>query len=63
MLGRDMPRHANYTEGSRTDDETDRTAPNTSYNIDLDNPFDDPEVRQRMAELIARSVRPQKSRS
>jgi hypothetical protein len=57
-----MPRHANYIEWTRADDGTDRTAPNTSYDVDLNNPFDDPEVRQRMAELIARSVRPQKSR-
>jgi hypothetical protein len=57
-----MPRHANYIEWTRADDETDRTAPNTSYDVDIDNPFDDPDVRQRMAELIARSVRPQKSR-
>jgi hypothetical protein len=57
-----MPRHANYIEWTRADDETDRTARKTSYEVDTENPFDDPEVRQRMAELIARSVRPQKAR-
>jgi hypothetical protein len=58
-----MPRHANYTEWTRADGDTDRTAPPTSYDVNIDNPFDDPEVRQRMAELIARSVCPQKSRA
>jgi hypothetical protein len=57
-----MPRHANYIEWTRADHETDRAAPNTSYDVDIDHPFDDPEVRQRMAELIARSVHPKKSR-
>jgi hypothetical protein len=55
-----MPRHANYAELTSDLDETDRTARKNLPDVDRENPFDDPEVRQRIAELIARSVRSEK---
>jgi hypothetical protein len=55
-----MPRHANYTEWVSTRDETDRTARGSVCELDYENPFDDPDVRQRIAELIVRSVRSEK---
>jgi hypothetical protein len=54
-----MPRSANYIEWTPENDETDetdRTARENLREFDTEHPFDDPEVRQRIAELIARSV-------
>jgi Spy/CpxP family protein refolding chaperone len=52
-----MRRQTNYTEWSSDVDETDRTARENLRDFETENPFDDPEVRQRIAELIARSAR------
>jgi hypothetical protein len=55
-----MPRQASYIELTSAGDETDRTARESFCELDNENPFDDPEVRQRIAELIVRSVRSEK---
>jgi hypothetical protein len=55
-----MPRDANYIEWTPARDESDRTRRESFCDIDNANPFDDPDVRQRMAEVIARAVRNQK---
>jgi hypothetical protein len=55
-----MPRHANYIEWTPTGDESDRTPRESLCELDNENPFEDPEVRRRMAEVIARAVRNQK---
>lgn len=55
-----MPRHASYTEWTSARDDIDRTPPESVCELDYENPFDDPEVRQRIAELIARSIRGEK---
>jgi hypothetical protein len=52
-----MRRQTNYTEWSSDVDETDRTARENLRDFETENPFDDPEVRQRIAEFIARSAR------
>ncbi len=52
-----MPRHASYTEWTSAGGEIDRTPQESVRELDYENPFDDPEVRQRIAELIARSIR------
>jgi hypothetical protein len=52
-----MPRQANYIEWTSDTDERDHTAKAVLRDVDIGNPFDDPEVRRRMAELIAQSAR------
>jgi len=52
-----MPRHAHYIEWTPDVDERERPADDAMRDVDLENPFDDPEVRQRIAELIARCAR------
>jgi hypothetical protein len=56
-----MPRHAHYTERPPETDDGDRTAEADTRDVDIENPFDDPEVRQRMADLIARAARKAKN--
>jgi hypothetical protein len=52
-----MPRHAHYIEWEPDLDESNRAAESEMRDVDVENPFEDPEVRQRMAELIARAAR------
>jgi hypothetical protein len=54
-----MPRHANYTEWADSD-AADRTSRDIFCDVVTQDPFGDPEVRQRVAELIARSARKEK---
>jgi hypothetical protein len=54
-----MPRHANYMEGTDSD-AADRTSRDIFSDVIMEDPFDDPEVRRRIAELIARSARKEK---
>jgi hypothetical protein len=54
-----MPRHAHHTEWTDSD-AADRTSRDIFSDVITEDPFDDPEVRQRIAELIARSARKEK---
>jgi hypothetical protein len=52
-----MPRGSNHIEWTSNADECDHTAKTVLRDVDIGNPFDDPEVRRRMAEVIAQSAR------
>jgi hypothetical protein len=53
-----MRRQANYVELTREARASDHRANENLCQLDYyENPFDDPEVRQRVAELIARAAR------
>jgi UDP-N-acetylglucosamine 2-epimerase len=52
-----MPRQANYNQWTTGANERDRTAEAAQRDVDISNPFEDPEVCRRIAEIIARSAR------
>jgi hypothetical protein len=58
-----MPRHEHYIEWAPDRGDREQTTAADARDIDIENPFDDPEVRRRMAELIARAARQTKKSS